>query len=184
MIEKPILTPAIFSDTENYSELLRRFRHRFRTVKNPLNQETVTTKQYRNYFKFTIVRNPWSRAVSWYKNVMRDEIHRESLNLSTKVSFNSFLNEVAGRGMLRPQTYWLKNFKGDIALDFIGRFENLENDFQKVCEELNIPDVSLPHRISGSNKDYRDFYDEESTKLIKQIYQEEIKMFNYSFESD
>lgn len=184
MIEKPVLTSALFSDIGNFFELSRRLRHKFRTVKNPLNQETVTTVQYKNYFKFTFVRNPWARAFSWYKNVMRDEIHQKNLDLLSEIPFKEFLKKVAGEGMLKPQTYWLENFKGEVSLDFIGRFENLENDFQKVREVLNIPDVSLPHRVSGSNKDYRDFYDEESIEMIHRIYQKEIDMFNYSFEPD
>lgn len=184
MIEKPVLTPAFLSDTENFFELSRRIRHRFRRVKNPLNQETVTADQYRNYFKFTFVRNPWARAFSWYKNVMRDEIHKKNHQISTQIPFKEFLKRFSGEGMLKPQTYWLKSFDGKLHLDFIGKFEKLEEDFETIKEALDIPEISLPHRISGSNKDYRDFYDDESIELIKHIYHKEIDLFNYSFENN
>lgn len=182
MIEQPLLTSALFSDTENLFEVARRIRHKYRTVKNPLNQKTVTTEQYSKYFKFTIVRNPWARAFSWYKNVMRDEIHRKNLALSADITFKDFLKKTAGEGMLRPQTYWLKSFDGKIHLDFIGKFENLEKDFKTVCATVNLNDTELPHRIKGSSSNYYEHYDKESRELISFIYKEEIKLFNYVFD--
>lgn len=181
MIEKPILTPDLFSEKENLLEVLRRLRKRVRKAENPKNKITVTAAQYTDYFKFTFIRNPWDRAFSWYKNVMRDEIHREGLGIKNGISFKDFLKTFAGEGMLRPQTYWLKSFDGDIHLDFIGRFENLEEDFTKVCKYLDIPHISLPHRIKGSSEDYTDYYDPESKRIISEVYQEEIDLFNYSF---
>lgn len=181
MIEKPIFTRYLFSDSENIFEVLRRARKRLKKPENPRNKTSVTAGQYQKYFKFTFVRNPWDRAFSWYKNVMRDDIHSKSLGIEGEMPFNRFIKEYAGVGMLRPQTYWLKGFNGKIELDFIGRFENLEEDFNEVCKNLNIPHISLPHRIKGSSEDYTEYYSSEAKKMIADIYQEEIDLFNYSF---
>ncbi len=182
MIEKPILTPHLFSDKENLKEVIRRVRKRFRNNPNPKNKVTVTKAQFNDYFKFTFVRNPWARAFSWYKNVMRDDIYQQNLGVHPKISFKEFLKQHAGKGMLMPQTYWLKNLKGEIDLDFIGRFESLEDDFKEIQKVLNVPDISLPHRIKGSTDDYRDYYDDESIKIISEIYREEISLFDYYFD--
>lgn len=181
MIEKPIFTPSLFSDTENFFELSRRLRHRFRSVKNPKNQVTVTTNQYKNYFKFTIVRDPWERAYSWYKNVMRDEIHKKKYDVSSQIPFKEFLKRFSGKGMLRPQTYWIKSFDGKIHLDFIGKFEQLEEDFETVKERLDIPTIDLPHKIKSKETDMRNHYDEESLEIVSRIYADEIELFDYSF---
>ena len=34
--------------------------------------------------------------------------------------------------MLKPQTFWLENYSGQIDLDFIGKFECLQKDFEYI----------------------------------------------------
>lgn len=183
MIEQPVINPNIFSNKENIIEVLRRIKYKTKPVLNPNNKLTVTNDQFREYFKFTIVRNPWARAFSWYKNVMRDEIHKRNLNIEEEISFNRFLQKFVGKGMLRPQTFWLKSFDGKIHLDFVGKFESLQEDFGKVCEILSISQIELPHKIKGSSDDYQYYYDKESMDLISKFYEVEIDLFGYSFNS-
>ena len=182
MIEQPMLTGNILLSKENMLIVLHRIRLKYRTSLNPNNRLGVTKEQYNNYFKFTFVRNPWARAFSWYKNVMRDELHQKSYNVDDQISLNAFLKLHTGKLALRTQTYWIKDFRGAIPLDFIGHFETLNNDFQEICDAMNIPRISLPHDIKGSGEDYREHYDEDSIKIIEEVYKEEIEMFEYKFE--
>ena len=78
----------------------------------------------------------------------------------------------------------MKDFSGSVNLDFIGKFESLEKDFEEVCQALNLNNVQLPHHVKGSYDDFREHYDLKTIKLVKKIYSEEISLFNYSFESD
>jgi hypothetical protein len=182
MIEQPLLTPNILSSKENIRELLRRIRYQYRAVANPCNHLTVTVDQYNSYYKFTFIRNPWARAYSWYKNVMRDDIHKKQLKITKPLSLPEFLRLYAGKGMLRPQTYWIKDFGGSIPLDYIGRFETLTEDFQQLCTAMGLSQITLPHRTKGSNEDYRQCYDRESIDIVAKVYKEEIELFGYSFE--
>ncbi len=177
------VTFSTFKNRENLVELFRRIKLQY--IRKPLNQRnrlTVTRRQYESYFKFTFVRNPWARAFSWYRNVMRDEWHRRNLGLPEDIPLNLFLKKYAGLMELRPQLDWIRNFRGDVSLDYIGRFENLHTDFKKICKRLGLDEISLPHKVKGQGEDYRKFYDTESKDLIHQVYQDEIKMFGYSFE--
>ena len=184
MMENPFLIPAAFSSKENIEEVLRKFKHQYiEKTLNPRNKFTVTKKQYLSYFKFTFIRNPWARAFSWYKNVMQDEIHQKEYGITGPISFNDFLQLYAGRGLLRPQLYWMRDFSGSIPLDYIGRFENLAEDFQKICAQVGAANIALPHEIKGTNEDYRDYYDDASRNIITDIYKREIEMFGYSFDS-
>jgi hypothetical protein len=182
-IESPLITLSAFSSRENLSEVLHRTRRKLRFQANPRNRFTVTQQQYARYFKFAFVRNPWARAYSWYEDVMRTDYHQKERNLTGDLSLHPFLKDFAGKGILRPQTFWLKNYRGSMALDFIGRFERLNEDFEQVKEALGLPQLTLPGENKGSGADYREQYDKDSRELIREIYHEEIELFGYSFEA-
>lgn len=182
MIERPVPAGYLLGNIENCKEVYHRFRYRWQPQQNRYNRHSVTAEQYRRYYKFTVIRNPWARAYSWYKNVMRDERHRRYYRIETDLSFAEFLPQFIGKGHLRPQTYWLKSFKGDLPFDFIARFENLHADFATICHQLNLDSLTLPHKIQGDSGDYREAYSGELIDLTSNIYQEDISLFNYSFE--
>lgn len=183
MIEEPIVRQYIWASRENCIELLRRVRYQYHREPNPHNKLKVTDDQYRDYFKFTFVRNPWARAYSWFKNVTSDEKHRQGYRITDNIPLNQFLQRFAGRGMLRTQMYWITGFDGSIPLDFIGRFESLKKDFQEVCRFLGIPPCALPHKVRGNGDDYREHYDQDSIELVSRLYRCDIERFGYSFES-
>lgn len=183
MIEKPSFTIHTLSSIENMLEFRSRLKRRnSTTIYNPNNKIEVTKEQYKTYFKFTIVRNPWSRAFSWYKNVMRDEIHKKNYGIYSDISFNHFLKKFMGKGMLRPQTYWLQDYRGKINFDYIGRFELLQETFDVINSHLDVKHISFAHEIKGSGDDYRSHYDNDLIKMVSTFYSKEIKMFGYGFD--
>ncbi len=184
MIEKPSLTRDILSNRDNVCEFFRGIKHQYAsTVKNSRNKLTVTQQQYDSYFKFTIVRNPWDRAYSWYKNVLRDDRHRSRYGISRDMPFSDFLVAYIGTDMLKPQTYWLKNYAGDIDLDYIGKFETLAEDFREITKKMGVTHIRLPHKVRGSQNSYREIYDQTSIKLVRDYYAEEIALFGYDFDA-
>ena len=162
----------------SYSTLMKTFM-RQRLKERPL----ISYQQYQSYYKFTFVRNPWSRAYSWYKNVIRDEIHRKEQSVSEDCSFKDFLIYHSDQWALRPQLHWIVDSQGNLPYDLIGRFEQLADDFVKVAKDLGIQDTTLPKLVSGSrnNGHYSEFYDEFTKDLIAERYAEEIKLFNFKF---
>lgn len=182
MIQKPAISHHTVANLDNLKDFARRIRQNYRKVANPNNALRVDAKQYQQYYKFTFVRNPWFRAYSWYQNAMRDPIHQRNYGIEPSLNFNQFIKKHIGKGFLRPQTYWLKDYKGNIAMDFVGKFENLRQDFAQVCESLSIEPIELPHKISGNNHDPRKAFDNDTIELIGEHYREEIQLFGYQFE--
>lgn len=182
MLEHPWLTPSILTSRENISEAVSRMRARVSRTRNPRNKNRVTLNQYQTYFKFTVVRNPWARIYSAYQNVLRDDIRRGRYGVSDDIALSDYIRRFGGRYLNRTQTSYIKNFRGEIPLDFIGRFERLRSDFAEACDQMGLQPVpELPHKVKGIGYSYRDRYDQEALELVSQIYSEEIELFGYRF---
>ncbi len=183
MLQNPFSHLKAFASQENIVEFLKSIKYRYQKHSNINNQLTVTPEQYRSYFKFTVIRNPWDRVFSCYRNIMKDKIHRNDIGATKDLSFNQFVSRHLDTYLLKPQTYWIKNYSGKVDLDYICRFENLNEDFVEVCQRLNVQNIQLPHKLKNKKRDYRQEYDHKSILLVEQKYQEEIEMFNYTFDS-
>jgi hypothetical protein len=69
---------------------------------------------------------------------------------------------------------------GDLLVNFVGRFENLDADFQIICSKIGIS-ASLP-RINVSNtKPYKEYYNDETRELVRQAFAPDITLFGYDF---
>jgi hypothetical protein len=73
-----------------------------------------------------------------------------------------------------------------LALDFVGRYESLEADFQRLLSEIGVnKPLALPAAKSSTRpstaKDYRRFYDDESKEIVANETIREIETFGYVF---
>jgi len=152
--------------------------------------------KYKDYFKFAFIRNPWDRMVSNYFYFRRTN---KSKHWFTK-AFNScdeFLNgfdKFDKFQAIYPQSYWLENENGDvkteylssedgnIKMDFIGKFENLQNDFDYICNKINVPLTKLPHMKETNYKHYSTYYNDKSIEKVANFYKKEIELGDYKFE--
>lgn len=175
------INSKIFASVENNKEFIKRLWVQASPPPNPRSRFVVTKEQYESYFKFTIVRNPWARAYSWYKNVLKDDLWKRRYKITGEMTLYEFLKLYIGVDGLRPQIFWIKNYNGDITLDYIGRFENLANNFQTACNLMKIEPIKLPHELKGNANDYIDAYDANSRDIINKVFREEIELFGYSF---
>ncbi|MBX3727856.1 MAG: sulfotransferase family 2 domain-containing protein [Candidatus Sumerlaeia bacterium] len=144
----------------------------------------LTPEQYQSYLKFTIVRNPWARVFSWYHNVIRDPVHRQQFGVAEDCSFESFVlrHMSDAQHPLMPQLYWLRDSRGQVPMDFVGRFFRLQSAFEHVCDALGIEDARLPRLLPGSGLDYRDFYTDQMIRLVGDRYRDDIDFFGFEFE--
>ncbi len=136
-------------------------------------------------FTFTFVRNPWDRMYSLYKFKVRKG---ELGDVESAISFDTWLRrEVVNMdgdiyNRSRPQVEWLLDHKGNIDVDFIGRFENLENDTQKLSKIINRNIALEKFNVSPKKGHYSKAYTKELADLVAQYYVEDINAFGYSFE--
>lgn len=150
--------------------------------------------KWSQYYKFTFVRNPYDRLVSaWvktYKHVVKGENpwlqHIDHTDKKTfkkiKGIFDQFVREQLPELSIsfehyKPQVDWL-----DKSIDYIGRYEQLENDLNIVCEAVGIKLDKIPYHSHTNKVDYRDYYSPATKKLVARIYAEDLERFNYTFE--
>ena len=126
-----------------------------------------TLQKQEQYFSFVFVRNPWDRIMSSYLY---------SKSLGYKFTFKSFFNSKAFEMHYKPQSYFINK-----NIDFIGRFENLQEDFNLVCKKLGIEPKQLPHENKTVHEHYTEWYTDENKELVQDKYFEDIKAFNYKF---
>jgi len=148
-------------------------------------------KLFNDYFKFTIVRNPWDRVCSAYHFLraggMTDEDRQWAVShLGRYPTFRDFVLEGIHREEIRTFLHFRSQCDficehGRIGVDFIGYLETLDEDFGKICEHLGIH-ASLPRLNTSNAKDYREFYDDEMRAVVAECYQEDIARLGYSFE--
>jgi len=133
----------------------------------------VTAKQWRNYLKICVVRNPWDYYVSRFFHVKR----RKNKN----IKFKNFLEKTIKFN--NEVFYFSKN--GSVVPDFFMRFEHLEADYRVLCERLGIPcKLPLPKlktKIKPEPVSYRKFYQPRQQQMVAESNARTIELFGYSF---
>ena len=135
---------------------------------------------YARAFKFAFVRNPWDRLVSFYAFLCREKTHRHHQFVSGLGSFEKYLRWDLKRRRTNQYPY-ITDRRGNLLVDFIGRFENMEEDFTKVCRQLSLK-ADLPRVNTTTHRDYRTYYTPETRELVAQHCRRDIELFGYTFD--
>jgi hypothetical protein len=131
-------------------------------------------EQFRNLYKFTCVRNPWDRMVSYYFTPTQNP---ETWN---KKKFREIISKtVSVQDYLR-----LDDGEDDpfANVDYIMRFESLADDFRAVCTAIDISPPMLPQYNRSNREHYSKYYDDELRELVRSRFAAEIERFGYVFE--
>lgn len=137
-----------------------------------------------DYFRFAFVRNPWDRVVSCYfSRVVPQEDKRFSECFGK--SFDYFVDFISNQDLFTADPH----IRLQIALipindiDFIGRYENFENDLQFVLNMIGIETSQIPCVNATPRKHYSKYYTEKTKRAIAKAYKRDIREFGYAFES-
>ena len=129
---------------------------------------------WRNYFKFVVERNPWDRAISQYWFRMRELDHQPSM-------LEFF--RTAPQHMMSNLNYYV--IDGDVAVDHIVRYENLEAEIAGLGVQLGLDErLELPSSNSGWRKDRRSYQEvlgPAERDVIAERCSREIELLGYEF---
>jgi hypothetical protein len=137
-------------------------------------REALGNEQFRSLYKFTCVRNPWDRMVSYYFTPTQSP---ETWN---RKKFSGIISKAVSV----PDHLQLGSGEEDpfANVDCIMRFENLADDFRIVCAALDISPPILPKYNRSNREHYSKYYDRELRELVRERFAAEIERFGYVFE--
>ncbi|MGD1807349.1 sulfotransferase family protein [Dapis sp. BLCC M126] len=164
--------------------------------------ERKNLHKYQDYYKFGFVRNPWERLFSCYKSKIKvdpnynhpdyqDGISKRFVRYNlfrAGMSFEEFVKAISqipdpdSDFHFKSQYIFFTNNKGEEVVNFIGRYESLQEDWKKVRDASNLPAIELPHLNKESSKHYSEYYTPETIDIVSARYAEDINKFGYKFE--
>jgi hypothetical protein len=146
-------------------------------------------KDFSSYFKFAFVRNPWDRLHSAYVFLKKGGLNAldKAFGDTLPDSFETFVLGLTPQAVysyvhLIPQTVFLCSHAGrELSVDFIGRFENTQKDFNIVRQQVN-PAAQMVHlnRTDGRT-DYRDAYTPQMAIIVRDLYARDVEVLGYDF---
>lgn len=150
-------------------------------------KKVIAQNTFSHLFKFATIRNPWDMMISYYFSPHRgiSEWDRNSfLELLKIVPTFKHFTEVS-----KEQVQWFHFFKkekdnSNNSLDFIIRFEHIDEDFKKLCSLIDIPFEPLPKRNQSKRAHYSTYYDDELIEKVRKKFNFEIKQGGYVFKSN
>lgn len=126
-------------------------------------------------FRFAFVRNPYDRAVSAFLYLQRKR------KISKQWDFDSFIIHHKDKGNRLNPHFNLQTLGFDLDdLDFLGRFENIDQDWKYVANQIDASE-KLP-RANATNRDSKlaDYYSTDSQKVVMDMYEQDFDLLKYS----
>lgn len=161
--------------------------------------DLVGDKLWNKYYTFSFVRHPFSRVVSLYtftQKVVENQRWRRYIRYLAKKwdsdvwdwgsvqayidsdSFSEYIRhpKLKNDPAFQLQFNFISNEEGDLIVDFVGKFEDYENDVNKILENLNLK-LSIPHKNKSPKKEIDITI--EDRNYIADLFRTDYEMFGY-----
>lgn len=156
-------------------------------------QTMLPAEVFERSFKFTFVRNPWDRVASAFFFLKNKDLKGnrkwERENISQYETLDAFIRGWITRENIwtyshfRPQYHFITLDGQTPAVDFIGFYENLAEDFAHIAKKLKINTaLRESNRNPKRERKFQDSYTDETRRLVAEAYAEDIALFGYTFD--
>lgn len=158
-------------------------------------------KQFDDFYVFSIVRNPWSRFVSWYMFLRQwekvpsrikkghwsyidgdpNEMEFSDWLVNSKFMHNQFPKQKNVPVQLISQFDWVTNRSGKVIVDFIADLSNINRDWGTICKHIGLSYEPLTKENTTKHEEYREYYDDVAINHVRNVAKREIEYFKYEF---
>lgn len=150
----------------------------------------VGEEAFRNYFKFSMVRNPWDKAVSNYVYTKNRKDLMSFIGMAETDDFRTYLSLIQQTHHVQweSQHKFVMDAGRRLIVDFVGRFESFEEDAYKILDQIGLGRKifgfrlrKIPHANKSLRSNYRDYYNAETKEIVRKLFEEDIEQFGYMF---
>ena len=137
---------------------------------------------WNDYFKFGFVRNPFDRFVSTCFFLNRSDPNFAQVAvpfMKDRLQRHRFQQRI----LVKPQYQQLCWSGGDVALDYVGRYESLQQSYDEICARIGIPGNELGVKNTSKHKTFDSYYDDDLRNSVAELYAEDLRVFDYAFPS-
>ena len=156
-------------------------------------------KKWPRFFRYTIMRNPYTRMVSCYEcQFPREPNHYHLPQEPDSLTFDRYV-EIITDGWhdnqdsngspnfqhWRPQTDWIFDDDGRLIVDYIGHTETLEKDVNEISRLIGAETITTPPIINKSDwrysDNYRQYFNDDTRKKVEKYYEKDIDFLKVKF---
>lgn len=132
-------------------------------------------------FKFSVVRNPWARLLSFFNLVRKAQ---------PKIEFDPWIRRVCSPEGLtferipvhRTMCEYVCGPRGELLVDFVAKQETLSDDFQTILSRLGQKEDVLHHAMVGQyDRNYRKWYTPETRDMVAERFRDDVERFGYNY---
>lgn len=151
-------------------------------------------EEFDRCFKFSIVRNSWSRMASVYffhhadyEPSSEEKIRRGTTRKFHKLDFDSWVTKKYSNYKNKnknksSQLSKLTDLEGRLIVDYVGRLDTIQPSLDYICSKVGVKPISMPH-TNGTNKThYSHLYSQKTRDMVHEMCLTDIEYFNFSFE--
>ena len=135
-------------------------------------------------FAFTLVRNPWDRAVSYYHWARDQRFDHPAVALARELDFAAFIAHPLIRASFRrwPASAWMRRSDGLEQCAAYIRLERFEADAAPLFKHLGFRFALTRVNESDRRRDWRGYFDDATARIVAEDCAEDIARFGYRFE--
>ena len=151
----------------------------------PARLSRAEVERFDSLFRFTVVRNPYTRTLSAYL----DKIERRAVREGRESSFAEFLHKARAQPrFLYSNAHWAPQSSLMLIpveqFDLIGKVESLDEDLAEIKRRIRPdqqqPVTSFKRNATGAGDKLRRYYTDELITLVQELYQDDFRTFGYS----
>lgn len=149
-------------------------------------KDYIGEDKWNSYYKFAFDRNPYDKMVSiyfWWKNRFGGTQTFKDFLVGFEKSKNIFYSDDYIVPAEREPKVIYTDASREIQVEDVGRFENMQEELGRFLHRVGIEwDGWLPIAKPGKrNRDYRGYYDDESSAIVRRMFGWEIEHFGYEY---